>query len=239
MFTHVPQDKNYLNIVQQIKQAIVAGELKVGDQLPTENEFTKIFGVSRSSVREALKALEVMGMVESRKGGGSYIANNLFFSMADSLSIYFVLNGGTVKDLISMREVIELGVGKEIICNGTDEEIEELGKELDKYLNAKTVSERQKYDENFHHKMVSMSKNPLFIYILNALSLVYAKDVFDSHQVIEEHGLVEESFEMHRQIYNAIKERDIDKLTKAIGVHFDFSEYDLSLKVKYFYNQGK
>ena len=91
MFTSVHQERNFKNIISQIKQAIISGELKVGDCLPTEGELTQIFGVSRSSVREALKALEVYGLIESRKGGGSFVVNNLLPSMTDSLSMYFRL----------------------------------------------------------------------------------------------------------------------------------------------------
>lgn len=68
MFDVIGNKKNYEYIVEQIKDMIIDGKLKVGERLPTEKELSENFGVSRTSVREALKALEVIGICESRQG---------------------------------------------------------------------------------------------------------------------------------------------------------------------------
>ena len=77
MFTAIEQEKNYQAIINQIKTAIIQGELPLGTQLPPERELVQMLGVSRSSIREALKALEVQGIVESRQGGGYFVVNHI------------------------------------------------------------------------------------------------------------------------------------------------------------------
>ncbi|MEG1633292.1 MAG: FadR/GntR family transcriptional regulator [Oscillospiraceae bacterium] len=235
MFSSISSSRNYQKIIFQIKNAVISGELSIGERLPTELELADEFNVSRSSVREALKALEVLGIVESKKGGGSYIVNNIGQSISDSLSLYFMLRGGTLRDLIDMRASIELGAIQAIIKHGSDEDIESLGVPLKQYLNAATTEERKIYDQNFHALLISLANNPLFDFVLNSLSSVFAKDVSDSHQVVEDLGQLQESLEMHTTIYNAIRDRDFAAASQALYRHFDFTDDDFERQSRYFY----
>lgn len=235
LFTSVHQESNYKNIISQIKQAIINGELKVGDCLPSESELAQIFGVSRSSVREALKALDVYGLIESRKGGGSFIVNNILPSMTDSLSMYFSLQGCSLQDLIQLRQSIELGAVREVINQASDADIEQLNDCLQRYLNSQSIEERQLYDMNFHSVLVMLSKNTLYQYMLSALNDVYTKDIYYSHKVVEEQGQLEESYEIHQKLFDAIKERKVDEASEWLVRHFDFTQEDINLQTDYFF----
>lgn len=238
MFTSISSSKNYQQIIKQIKDAIICGKLKVGDRLPNELDMAQEFNVSRSSVREALKSLEVLGIVESRKGGGSFIANNINRSMTDSLSIYFMLNGCSIQDLIDMRVALELGAIRTIIDRRTDEEIETLGTALREYVEAPDMESRKLCDQNFHAVLISLARNPLYDFLLNAHLFIFAKDVSYSHQVVEERGQLDDSVRMHTAIYEAIKNRDLAAAAKELFVHFNFTEEDLELQGKYFYSEN-
>ncbi len=239
LFTSVHQERNFKNIINQIKQAIISGELKVGDCLPTEGELTQIFGVSRSSVREALKALEVYGLIESRKGGGSFVVNNLLSSMTDSLSMYFRLQGCTLHDLTQLRQSIELGAVREVINSATDDEIKELGDCLNRYLNSSTTDEHQLYDMNFHSMLVTLSKNTLYQYMLSSFNDVYSKDICYSHQVVEDQGQIEESYKIHTELYNAICARDMNAAAEWLNRHFDFTQEDIRRQTSYFFGENE
>ena len=77
------QNKNTSQlIVDQIKNMILSGKLKIGDKLPPERELAELYKVSRTSVREALKALEAIGVLEIRQGGGIYIVNDILLKMS-------------------------------------------------------------------------------------------------------------------------------------------------------------
>lgn len=236
LFTSVHQERNFKNIINQIKQAIISGELKVGDCLPSESELAQVFGVSRSSVREALKSLEVYGLIESRKGGGSFVVNNLLPSMTDSLSMYFRLQGCTLHDLIQLRQSIELGAVREVIANASGSELIELGDCLDRYLNSSTTNERQLYDMNFHSVLVMLSKNTLYQYMLSAFNDIYSKDIYYSHQVVEDQGQLEESYTIHKELFKAISERNVTSATEWMIRHFDFTQEDINRQTQYFFS---
>ena len=79
MFEVIKQKKISDIIIDQIKEMVYDGRLKVGDKLPSELELSNKIGASRASIREALKALKEMGLIDSKAGGGSFIRNNFFY----------------------------------------------------------------------------------------------------------------------------------------------------------------
>ncbi|MCQ4871889.1 GntR family transcriptional regulator, partial [Blautia producta] len=85
------------------------GELKCGDKLPSERNMTTLFHLSRTSVREAHRAMEMIGIVEKRHGEGNYIVNNAESSLTDVLSIMLILNDGAIDEFMEFRKWIELG----------------------------------------------------------------------------------------------------------------------------------
>ena len=89
-----------------------SGELKRGDKLPSERELALRLNVSRTSVREAIKALETLGLVESKHGGGNYIKNDFEDILLEPLSIVFMLLGSNDSEILELRKVIEPEVAK-------------------------------------------------------------------------------------------------------------------------------
>src|SRR5512137_1413361 len=87
MYSPIQSERLYERIVSQIEQRIVAGEIKSGDQLPSENELAKQFGVSRTAVREAIKALREKRLVEVRPGVGTFITNGTQDAVRHSLGL--------------------------------------------------------------------------------------------------------------------------------------------------------
>ena len=137
--------------IRQLQDRILSGELPINTKLPPERELVQMLGVSRSSIREALKALEVQGLVESRQGGGYFVVNHILESMNNSLSLFFMLQGCTVEDLIHLRMTLEFGALRMVIQNSTDEEIAELGELLQRYVGSETMEDREKHDLSLIH----------------------------------------------------------------------------------------
>lgn len=75
---------------------------------------------------------------------------------------------------------------------------------LNRYLNSSTTDERQLYDMNFHSVLVTLSKNTLYQYMLSTFNDIYSKDIYYSHQVVEDQGQLEESCKIHEELYKAI-----------------------------------
>ena len=93
MLKPIKNVKVYEIIMNQIKELIRTGELKTGDKLPSERDLAFKLNVSRTSVREAIKALSTLGFIESRHGEGNYIKNNFEDILLEPLSIVFMLLG--------------------------------------------------------------------------------------------------------------------------------------------------
>ena len=108
MYLPIQPERLYEQIVSQIEQRIVAGDLKVGDQLPSEHELAQQFAVSRTAVREAIKALRQRGLVEIRHGRGTFITNGTTNTIRSSLGMLMKLGGknGSMK-LVEVREILE------------------------------------------------------------------------------------------------------------------------------------
>lgn len=228
MFTSVEKSNNYEQIVSQIKEAIVNKELQVGDQLPSETILASDFSVSRSSVREALKSLQALGIVESKKGGGNYVVNNLQKSMTDNLSMYFILEGCSVSHTNDLRISIELGAVREIVLHGSDEDIALIKSALDVYLAATNSAERIAADIKFHETLILASHNPFYALLLNSLSNLYSKMVALSEHIVSTAGQIDDTVQMHKNIYEAIYDRDFVRASAELYRHFDFTDEELS-----------
>ena len=108
MYLPIQPARLYERIVSQIEERIVAGDLKAGDQLPSENELAKQFAVSRTAVREAIKTLSEKRLVEVRPGRGTFITNGMPDAVRHSLGMLMksgASNGHA--NLVEVREILE------------------------------------------------------------------------------------------------------------------------------------
>ena len=117
-------------IVDQITNAIINGELKPGDKIPTEPELCETFNVGRNSVREAIKILEAYGVVEIRRADGTYIRQEYNYKMLYPILYGIILQKDSKQQLIELRKVIDLGILQEAMKQMGDQEFEELGIEI-------------------------------------------------------------------------------------------------------------
>lgn len=157
------QNKNTSQlIVDQIKNMILSGKLKIGDKLPPERELAELYKVSRTSVREALKALEAIGVLEIRQGGGIYIVNDILLKMSDNASLVFSLSGGTLEDLTNFRYSFELAAINILYKEFPDNITDAFKKFAEQIENAKTQSEVMNIDLEIHKFIPSTISNPIF-----------------------------------------------------------------------------
>ena len=133
MFKPVKKMKVYEQVVDQIKEMVRVGQIKKGDKLPTERVMAEELQVSRTSIREAMRALEVVGLIESRQGAGNYIREEFDDVLLEPLSIVFMLQNGTNKDIFELREVLELSTIFLSVMRISDEELKKLGELVERF----------------------------------------------------------------------------------------------------------
>jgi DNA-binding GntR family transcriptional regulator len=192
-------------ICDYIKESILTGELNPGDRI-VETRWAKEFGVSQSPVREAIRELEVIGLVENRPFQGCYVKEHTMKDVKDSYKVRISL------ETLGMKSAVE---------SATDEELKELYgvmKEMETAAENHEFDTYIKLDTLFHQKIVEASKN---IMLLRLWSQCYIREwTYIGTKRLLERGL-ENLAVRHEAIYNALAERDEKKALKAVTDHLE------------------
>ena len=204
MLTPIKSEKVYKIIMKQIKDIVKSGELKRGDKLPSERELALRLNVSRTSVREAIKALETLGLVESKHGGGNYIKNDFEDILLEPLSITFMLLGSNNSEILELRKVIEPEVASMAAKNITENEIKELENIIEKLSKTTDSKICASLDKEFHYVIAKASKNHLLSTIVFSVSSLIEEYIdeskmyeIDREKVINDHKIILEAIISH------------------------------------------
>lgn len=224
MFTPIKNTKVYEQVIDQIQNMIMEGSLKKGDKLPSERDLCEILGVSRTSIREALKALQVVGLVESRQGEGNFIQENFENSLFQPLSVMFMLQESKPEEILELRTILEVQTAALAAENITSDEIEELNILINKLKESQDEENNVKIDKKFHYKIAQAAGNFLVLNILNAISSLMDVFIKDARKMIlskEENK--EKLIEQHENIYKALANRNSIDASAAMKKHMDFT----------------
>ncbi len=209
------------NIAEQIRGAILAGELKIGEQLPPEKDFAKHFGVSKSSLREAYRALEAYGLLEIRQGmsGGAFIKKVDFATVKDSLVNYFFFQNPGLKSYTQVRLCIEPQVVEICAEKITAEDIEYLEKnisDMEQEIDGKSFISN--LDIAFHRKLVDITGNEIISLLVESIqtALINIKQIVHTDE-----QFLTMVCEGHKRIVQALKEKDPEKARQAMMEHIN------------------
>lgn len=224
MFSPIKNTKVYEQVIIQIKDMIARGILRKGDKLPSERELVDKLGVSRTSIREALRALEIIGLVESRQGEGNFIRDNFENSLFEPLSVMFMLQKSSTLEIHQVRVMIETETASLAAKNINDKDIKVLQGFIDKLKNSKDELERSISDKNFHYKIAECSGNFLINNILRSVSSLMDAFIVNARMVIVNESKARELLvEQHEDILQALIDRDSEGAVKAMRKHLDLS----------------
>lgn len=171
MYLPIQSERLYEGIVSQIEQRIETGELKVGDQLPSERELAEQFEVSRTVVREAVKALRQKGLLEIRPGRGTFITNGTSDTIRNSLGMLMKI--GATKgwgNLVEVREILEPEIAALAATRITDEYIsamQEAVNIMDTALD--NVDVFVEADLDFHLALAEGTQNPVIPILMDSI----------------------------------------------------------------------
>jgi GntR family transcriptional regulator, transcriptional repressor for pyruvate dehydrogenase complex len=198
-------DKVYRKIISDIQNQIVSGQLQLGDKLPTERTLVLTYNVSRSSVREALRTLEIIGLIESRHGDGNYIADNISDFCFEPISLSFQLQKGKIEDIYELRNMFEIRSSILAAKNITDNEKQELKKLLENFNNISSAENFVELDKEMHKSIAKYSKNILLLTLYNALEKLIEFSIdYKSTTTPEDNSLIN----IHKNLCKAIINMD-------------------------------
>lgn len=212
-------------IAEQIENAIIDKNYPPGSKLPSENELCKQFGVSRTSVREALGALEAQGMIEIIKGKGMFVKQISTDTVSNSMHKYLQLSTDRhyVLDLVHSRQIIEPGIAYYAALNHTDDDIAALQETLD---NLKTVSGDfevlSRIDNAFHMGLAKASKNiimPLILAPIHKMLPQIKSSIYAAVEDAKGSALI-----WHQKIFDAVVSKDPDAARLAMQEHLLIAE---------------
>ena len=209
-------------VVSQIREMIRDGKLKPGDRLPAERELSKRLKISRASLRAGLRHLAAIGVLASRRGSGTYVADGPPALDSDQLNMLAALHGFTTEKMFEARRLVEVAVAGLAAEHATDEHLRIMAEELtETYAALDNPQEYLVHDFGFHRAVAAASGNP----ILAAFMEMVADILYERRcKTIDRSRDLRESVEMHRRIYRAIRARNPDKARVAMSEHLILAE---------------
>lgn len=195
------------DIVSQIQQKIFSGDFQAGEKLPTERDLSQSFAVNRSTLREALKKLEILDLVEIRHGDGIYIKDYLRSGNLDLLKT--LIQSNTASDLNILKNLLDIRriITPEMAALAAEKRSEQDLKKMQQIISDKDISEQDK-DYEFHHAIATASGNIFYIIVLNFL-----RDIFENYAFLyfSANENIRRSHKFQSDIYKALEEKDLIK----------------------------
>ncbi len=197
---------------------IADGTVMPGQKLPPERDLAKSFGVARSSLRQALKVLEIMGVISQRVGDGTYLNTGAAAILGEPMEFLILLDGITFHELMEARLIVEPELTARAAARATTEDIAELrgvlkGMEEARGDHARFVEQ----DLLFHHTIFRIAANRVCGLMFTVVHQSLAKLIHLTSQVVpEEHTLA-----LHRRVFQAIRKRDAEEARRRMIEHLD------------------
>lgn len=221
-------------IVNAIKETIMADNLSPGDRLPQEKDLIERYSASKSTVREALKSLEVQGLIKTKTGpgGGAFIDSMTESRAMSLLSNYLFTRDISIKDIYTLRKLLE-----PVVAVSAMENIDNAG--IQKLYDTMAIYDHEPADEDerwqqrmaeldFHTVVASYSDNVLLVFICHFLQrllkdLAVCKDIYLKPEPVDRRQGIEYQY----QLIEALRRKDAQKVQAVMEAHMDYAEHTM------------
>lgn len=216
-------------VINALTDAMINRELRPGDKIPTEAEMAENMGVGRNSIREAIKILVYLGVLEIRRAEGTFVCEGFSESMIDPMIYGIILDkGDSYENLMELREMIEVGVLQLAMAKVQEEELKSLKEKLGHMKTAieagsENVENAFWADNEFHDAICNIGKNPLVNKINQVVRVLTYSMRFTTVETMIKTGRGQELYEAHQKIYEMIENKVTDNLNMAVRKTY-FSE---------------
>jgi GntR family transcriptional regulator, transcriptional repressor for pyruvate dehydrogenase complex len=204
--------------IEQIKQMLAAGELRPGQRLPTERDLAAQLGLSRSSMREAIRALTVLGVLQARHGSGIYVTELGAGDLLETFGLMAeVVRGERLLELLQVRRLLEPTATAMAAARITDQELAEVERHLLAMEATDDPDELLTADMAFHRSVVAAAGNPTLAAIVEGLSSRTFRARLGRGR--QEPGVFAQVRRDHARIHRALAARDPEAARAAASVH--------------------
>jgi GntR family transcriptional regulator, transcriptional repressor for pyruvate dehydrogenase complex len=213
-------------VMEQIKELVASGNIKPGDKVPTEVEMARIFGVSRSSIREAIKIFSYLGVFDTQTRRGTVLCRHSSITN-EALTWTFLLGSKEISDLIELRKVIEQECWM-LLCDNcrkdktlVEKAIDELGEEIKAMSIARErqqEAELMEADFRFHQKVIDYSENAQFRHLFQTLKSFTCEAIMKSNAY---RNFSVDIVEEHNQILKSLKKEDTARVIELFRTHIE------------------
>ncbi len=219
IFSPVRPTRASSDVIAQIRAAILSGKFRPGDRLPTERELAQQFGVSRVTIRDALRALEASGLIRVKVGGqgGPYVARPDVALLSDSLGAHFQLQGTTFRELAEARLALETTAARLAAERASGDDLRALEAAIHGPIRPSYEAAATSLD--FHTALVTAAHNRALLSMFMATRALIQK-AFDTLHA-RQPDMVDAARRAHTDLYQAIARRDADTAVKIMRDHMD------------------
>ncbi|SFS71303.1 FadR/GntR family transcriptional regulator [Marininema halotolerans] len=221
----ISTDSKFNSIVLRIHDLIEEDNLSPGEKLPSERELVSRLQVGRSTVREALRALELLGIITTRRGEGTYLQPYESHRLVDLLAFYILRDEPTKQHLSEMRTLLETGAARQAALRGTIEDwdaLEGICLEMAKKISQGDIPFEE--DFRFHRRLVKASHNHLLLRVWYPV-VQYGQAMRQS--ALTREGRVYKALEQHREIVTYLRHGNADAAATAVEKHLTEAGFPL------------
>jgi GntR family transcriptional repressor for pyruvate dehydrogenase complex len=216
-YQRIQSGRLYEQIVEQIEERILSGDLKPGDRLPTESELADQFGVSRTAVREAMKVLRHKGLADSHPGRGTFVADDTHLAMRHSLDLMVKIEKDGIENLVEVREILEPAIAALAAIRREEKHLAEMETAISLMDNASSDAEiYNQIDLNFHRTLAQATGNKLILALFDTIIDPLREQM---RLTFSRQGKATHSKKFHIRLLEAIREQDANKAREAMEAH--------------------
>lgn len=222
-------------IVEQIKEMIANGDLKVGDKIPSEMKLAEHFGVGRTTIREAIKSLCLIEVLH-RTNAGTFVSDNIHVFHSEKLTYKLLMQGNTLTDVYEARLVLEGENAALAALRAKEEDIEKLKVYIEKTKMAIENEDIEAYfeaDMNFHFEIARLANNSILLELFTVVYEVMMKYYEKVYSLVTDKEYLSWGIKNHEDTLNAIKNRDPEEARKSARKPMLEAEKKLKEALKY------
>ena len=206
------------SVIATIRDLLITKQLKRGDRLPNEIELTQKLNTSRGTIREAMKILSAFGIIEIKRGRGTFMSHSTSNRLFDHLVFQMILSDTDKKKLAELRELIEIGIIKIVIANATDEDIALIRQECDRMAESMRTLDAgpeamTDLDVRFHLAVAKATRNELIRKVYEFTLDLFTPSIQETHRRPNNSRI---ALAHHQKILAGIEARDRARAEAAV-----------------------